>query len=245
MSDFKLVTVATNRPTQPYYTYDEFFKSIKGSDILILDREYTRYGGLSSKPKGVYRAIKEGLINTEFLMFTDCFDLVFQFNPLDTYTNYRIDFPDHPIVISAEKNCFPGDLKDEYDKLDSGGSPYKYLNSGFIIGKTKDILSCLESMDLPNVPDDHWSTEKNCMVHPNDQFLWMETFLKQPAKIVLDYKQAMSQTMHDVNEDEVELSGGKLRNVVTGEFPCTIHFNGGSKTGWGREKILKELNLMV
>jgi hypothetical protein len=143
---------------------------------------------LASKPKGLYKAITQGLIDKPFIIFTDCFDYVFSESPKAMFRNFLTEFPDADVVVSTEKNCFPDDLKKEYDTIaefKKVTSPYRYLNSGMIVGATDAIKKCLEAMDLANVPNDHFDEEKNCMVHPNDQKLWQEIFLKQPVKIEL------------------------------------------------------------
>lgn len=49
MSDYQIVTVANRRPTEPYYTFDEFFKSV-GEQVYLLGSSEGEYGGLDSKP---------------------------------------------------------------------------------------------------------------------------------------------------------------------------------------------------
>lgn len=147
MPDYKLVTVANMRPTQPYYTFDEFFKSLAGEQIFVLGSQPGEYGGLGSKPRLLYNAIKGGLFNdVKHLIFCDCFDIVFAVPPIFLFNRYK-EFRES-LVISAEKNCFPNDLKDEFDARHKGGSPYKYLNSGMIVGEVEAMLAVLESWTL-------------------------------------------------------------------------------------------------
>ncbi len=245
-NDYTIVTVCTHFPTQDYFCLNEYFKSLKGESVLVLDGHYTNYGGLASKPKGLYKAIKEELIITKYIIFTDCFDFVFAVAPSEIIEHFKKPIGyNAPIIISAEKNCFPSDLKDEYDRLDNFGSPYKYLNSGMIIGETEAILKCLEAMDLANVPDDYFDEQKNCMIHPNDQFLWQQIFLKQPVKIELDYCQIFCNTLHSVQIDELEFNEGMgIVNKELGCYPMSFHLNGSAKTDGLREPILKHLTLI-
>lgn len=224
MSEYKVVTISNRRPDQWYYVYDQFFASL--GDEQPLHIRPIHWGGLSTKPKVLHHAIKEKIINTEYIIFTDCWDMVFA-APVSEIMKRYYSF-NVPVVVSCEKNCFPDDLKDEFDKTQSP-TPYKYLNSGFIVGKTSAIFECLEAMDLPNLPDDHYDPVKKCIVHPNDQYEWMKIFVKQPVPVALDYYQSLSQTLHDANVEDFDFSEKRIRNKLTNSYPCAIHFNGNSK----------------
>jgi hypothetical protein len=236
---YKVVSISSGRPDAWYYLYDEYFKSLNDTPPTVF--QPVNWGGLSTKPKILYQAIVQKQINTKYIIFCDCWDLVFAATPNEIMERY-FTFGS-PIVISSEKNCFPDDLKKEFDELNPP-TIYKYLNSGFIVGETDAILACLEAMDLPNMQDDHYDPVKNCNVHPNDQYEWMKIFVKQPVKIRLDYGQELSQTMHDTDIEDFDLSKTRIRNRITNSHPCVFHFNGGSKDNMTlREPILKHLNL--
>lgn len=240
MSDYSIVTVANKRPTEPYYTFDEFFKSVGDEKVYVLGTHEGEYGGLGSKPRLLYHTIKSGQIKSKHIIFCDCFDLVFAVNPSQLYLKY-LQFAT-PFLISAERNCFPADLKEDYDKLDSGGSPYRYLNSGMIVAETEAMLSVLESMDAANIPNDYWDGEK--MVNPNDQEYYQREFLKQPVPMVMDTFQILCNTLHDVTADELDFEQDRIFNKTTQTYPCSFHLNGGAKTGGLREPILNHLGLL-
>jgi len=239
MSDYSIVTVANKRPTEPYYTFDEFFKSVGDEKVYVLGTHEGEYGGLGSKPRLLYHTIKSGQIKSKHIIFCDCFDLVFAVNPSQLYLKY-LQFAT-PFLISSERNCFPADLKEDYDKLDSGGSPYRYLNSGMIVAETEAMLSVLESMDAANIPNDYWDGEK--MVNPNDQEYYQREFLKQPVPMVMDTFQILCNTLHDVTADELDFEQDRIFNKTTQTYPCSFHLNGGAKTGGLREPILNHLGL--
>lgn len=236
----QIVAISNRRPTENYYTYNEFFASIRrhGYEPVILGANMGVYQGLSSKPKFLKKAILDGHITTKYIIFADCWDLVFAGSPEEIMEKF-FEF-NAPFVCSSEKNCFPGDLRDQFP---DAGTSYRYLNSGFIVAEVSAMLSVLESMNLDSVPGDHFDPDKNCMVHPNDQFLYQVEFVKQPVKMVLDYKQELCQTMHDVKLEELDLSGERIKNIETGSTPLSIHLNGGSKTSGVREPILEKLGL--
>lgn len=234
----QIVSISSHVPTQWYYLWNEYLKSLGDNKPMIFQPE--RWGGLSTKPKVLHWAIKEKIITADHIIFTDCWDLIFCASPEEIMTRYFSFGAD--VVVSAEANCFPADLQEDFDKLNPP-TKYKYLNSGFIVGKTDAIFACLEAMDLSNLPDDHFDGEKN--VHPNDQFEWMKVFVKQPVKIKLDYYQALSQTLHGASIDDFDFSGDRIRNKFTNSYPCSWHFNGSSKDEMAlREPILKKLNLL-
>jgi hypothetical protein len=166
--------------------------------------------------------------------------LVFAVKPEVLLNQYYFNF-NSPLVISSEKNCFPDDTKAEYDALNPPTS-YKYLNSGMIVGETEAMLALLEAMKPDEIVDDY-RMENGHNFHTNDQFLYQQMFLKQPVKIVLDYKQMLCNTLHDVKEDELDFTGTRIKNIETNTFPCSFHLNGGAKTGGLREPILKHLGL--
>lgn len=244
-NDYTIVTVATHFPREPYYCLNEYFKSLQGESVLVLDGAYTNYGGLGSKPREVYKAIKEGLINSKYVIFTDCFDYVFTQSPKYLFDKYLLYYENIPLVISSEKNCYPDDLKEQYDALPVTSS-YKYLNSGMIVGETEALLAVLESMGASNIPNDYWDAEKQIQVNPNDQQYYQKEFLKQPVKMALDYDQILCNTLHSVTLDELEfLDMQFIHNKETKSLPCSMHFNGNAKSENGlREPILKHLNLI-
>ncbi len=242
MSSYRIITVANRRPTEDYYTFDEYFRSLGGEQVSVLGTKAGEYGGLGSKVRLLYHAIKGGHIPEKYIIVSDCFDLVFACRPKELFLKY-FQFSS-PVVISAEKNCFPETYKKEYDELGDDGSYYKYLNSGMVVGETEAILTILESMDAKNIPNDYWDAEKNCQVNPNDQEYYQHEYLKQPVKMVLDVYQILCNTLHSVEIDELDFSQEKIFNNVTKTFPCSFHLNGGAKTGPCREPILKKLNLL-
>jgi len=237
---FDVISISNKRPEQWYYLFDEYFRSLQPYQPKVFQPQF--WGGLSTKPKVLYQLIKDKTISSSHIIFTDCWDFVFADTPDEIFETYKAF--NSPIVISAEANCFPDDLKKEFDELNPN-KKYRYLNSGFICGGTEAILTCLEAMDLPNLKDDHYDVEKGCNYHPNDQFEWMKIFINNIVPIELDTLQILSQTLHGEDIDNFDFSRERIMNKTTKTFPCTFHFNGGSKDDLKlREPILKHLNLL-
>jgi hypothetical protein len=237
MKDFSIVTVASKAPFEMYYTFKEFFESLRRHNHTpIVLGQGEPFRGLGSKPKLLRKAILNGEVNNKYTIFCDSWDLVYAGSPELVMERYRTF--NSPFVCSSEKNCYPADLNDN-------PSPYKYLNSGFIVAETEALLTVLESMNLDNVPDDYFDTKKNCHIHINDQFLFQEEFVKQPVKMVLDYRQILCQTLHDVRPHELDFNDRLgIRNIELDTYPLAFHLNGSAKTDHGiREMILKRLGL--
>lgn len=237
--NYTIFCVSNRYPIEPYYCLDAFMKSIGGANKLMVAGVGTIYQGLFDKPKFMYRAIKNNLITTEYIIACDCWDLVFVTTPEEIIEVFKTF--DTDIVFSSEKTCFPADRKEEYDKLPFTSS-YRYLNSGMIVGKTQSVLKLLEAMDVESVPDDYWDTDH--MVHFNDQAFYLDWFLKQPVPMKLDYDQKISTTLHAVEMDEIEFSEDGIMVKETNAFPCVIHGNGSGKTNGLLQKSLKHLNLL-
>ncbi len=241
---YRVITCATHKPVQDYYCFDSFIKSLNGHIAynLAASSVADKWGGLASKTKFLRKALKENLITDDILIVTDCFDVVFvkSFDELiEQYRSYN-----KPIVASAEKNYWPEEgLRPEFDKRNFPSS-FKYLNSGVIVGERDAFVEVLESMDLDNYPDDH-RKEDGQMFHSNDQFLYGNEMVKHPELMQLDYMCRVNQTMSGVKEDEIELLPNRvIRNKETGGEPCSIHWNGGSKTDWSMGTILTHLNIL-
>lgn len=239
MSYYTIVTVSTGKPREDYYTYDQFFKSLNryGEKPLVLSPEDGTWKGLGSKVKMLHQAIKQNLIKTKYIIFSDCYDVVFARPIKELFMRYR--YFNSPFVISAEKNCFPDDLKTDYDKYPPQTS-YKYLNSGMIVGETGAILTVLEDI-LPDVFDDYPTDKGN--VHCNDQFLYQQSYLRQPVKMSMDVNQILCNTLHSVKKDDLDFLGSVIQNKETKSIPCAFHFNGNAKTEGPRKEILDFLKL--
>jgi hypothetical protein len=241
--NYKVVTISNRIPKEDYYTYNQFFKSLRDTEPLVLGQKPGEYTSLSDKPRILYNAIKNGLIKEEIIVFVDCWDVVFV-DKMQAIVDKFIEYST-PIIIGAEKNCFPGNFKPEYDRLNHGNSVYRYLNSGVIIGVTEAIMTVLEAMDAPNLPIDYYDPRKDANFHFNDQAMYMDIFLRQPVEMKLDYDCYIAQNMQDVTEDEINFRfDNRILNEKTNTLPSIVHWNGGSKTGWSREPILKHLNLL-
>lgn len=237
----KVVTVADKAPSEPYYTYHQFFASLRrySVDPIVLGTGEGEYRGLASKPRLLKQAIESGLVTDEWMIFCDAFDVVFAAPPEHIANASRSIYGDR-IVWNAERNCFP-------DASLAGKHPetplsFRYLNSGFAVGPTADFLKLLRWMDADNLPVDH-RDESGRMVHPNDQDYFMRAFLFGEMDMRLDSACHLCQTLCGVTADDLSIRGSKITNKETHSIPLAFHFNGPAKTAGLREPILAALEL--
>lgn len=244
----RVVTICDVPPMNNYYCYNEFLLSLQARGVfpLILGTKQGEYKGLVSKPKLLLEAIEKGIIKEKYIIFADCFDLVFQaevetiieaFEKISNFTGCKI-------VISAEKNCFPTDLKEQFDSLTfPEKTDYKYLNSGFIVAKTSDLRDLLVTMNIKFELDDHEKPDGS-WYHSNDQFLYQKAFINNPGLMFLDYGSVFSWCMQNVEPNEVQYGMFDTVQPIGSSFvPMTIHWNGGSKSAGTMDPILKHLKL--
>lgn len=243
--NYTIFGVCNRIPTEDYYCFKEWEKSTEGMNKFVVAGIGSHYTGLCDKAKFLYRAIKFGHIKTKYLIICDTWDLVFCCPPEEIILKFLGMSCD--IVFSAEKNCFPDDLKKEFDELNTY-STYKYLNSGMIVGRTDAILRMLEDMKVEEIPNDYWDGEKN--IHFNDQFEYQKEYIRNkqlfepPNTMRLDYDCILSIPLHQVTIEELDFSEPRIRVKETNSYPCTLHMNGSSKTDGLRNPILTHLNLL-
>ena len=237
--NYTLFAVSNRRPTEDYYCLDAWERTTEGTHKLAVGGIGTEYQGLFDKPKFMYRAIKYGLIKTDFIIACDCWDLFFVAKPEEIIEVFKTF--DTEIVFSSERTCFPPKQKEEYDKLPYTSS-YRYLNSGMIVGYTQSVLKLLEAMDVESVPDDYWDNDH--MVHFNDQEFYLDWFLKQPVPMKLDYQQKICTSLHGVDISELDFSEDDVMVKETNSFPCVFHMNGSAKSGNCRRPLLEHYKLV-
>jgi hypothetical protein len=149
------------------------------------------------------------------------------------------------IIFNAERNCFPrGDLAPQFDERAEAGkqtAPWKYLNSGFMVGRPGDILTLLESMNLDEIPDDHQLPDRSWF-NPNDQEHFTLAFLKQPVPMSLDYNADICMTGHGTTVEQLDFSEPRIKQAITGTYPMAFHFNGDAKNVL-QPAVLKHMGL--
>lgn len=238
-----VVTVCNKRPTADYYFYDRAFLASLGRlgvDPVILGFG-EHWGGLVTKPKRLRHYLRHDC-DSEFVIASDSWDVCFTEHPDSIVERYKALWPDTPVVFNAERSLFPrGDLALFFPET---GTPWQFLNSGFMIGKRDDLLTMIESVDWDSILEDTQFTEPtevtyagvtrryevDSWFHPNDQSDYQEIFTKQPVPIKLDTRAELCITLHGAKPEDFEWTN-PIRNKLTDTYPGVWHGNGDAKNG--------------
>jgi len=222
-----------DRARESYYRYDAFLKSMArfGEAPTILGMGEP-WGGLMTKPRRLRQWLRSGGCTAETLIVCDAFDIVFTVPALGVAVMYRDHWGHLPVVFNAEKALFPrGEL---VHKFADGPEPWRYLNSGFMIGPPAKILAMLEAMWLDDIADDYRAADAlhggaGRMIEPNDQGHYQYAYCAQVVPMALDYDCRLCQTLSACSVSDFNLEGERIKNIVTGTEPLVWHANGGSK----------------
>jgi hypothetical protein len=252
-----------DRSKEPYYRYALWHDCLThlGCEPTVLGMGEP-FQGLMTKPRKLRDWLRSGACTADVLIVTDSFDVVFTAPPEEVAAAWREKYVDEygrsSILFNTEKGIFPrGELKDRFDHLSSYGAngtpwwteggqpPFRYLNSGFYIGEPARILQLLEAMWLDDIHGDYQKPD-GTHVCPNDQGWYQTLFLTEVVPMTLDYRCEIVQCCSACSLEEFDLTGKKIKNVVTGTEPMVWHFNGGSKNDllpaflpkWGMEHYL-------
>lgn len=225
----EVVCVASYTPKESYYIFEQFKASVRrfGVEPTILGW-HQEWHGLMTKPRRFREFLRKGQQTGDVLIVCDAYDVVFATHPDEIGEFWAKMFPakSRPILFNAERNCFPrGDLADQFA---DAGTPWRYLNSGFMVGEPQDILTLLESMNLDEIPDDHQLPDKSWF-NPNDQEYFTLAFLKQPVPMTLDYNAHICMTGHGTTVEQLDCSEPRIKQNITGTYPMAFHFNGDAK----------------
>lgn len=220
----------TPRDFETYYRPDIFLASLKrfGVEPTILGhREW--WGGLMSKPRYVRQWLRSGACSADALIVSDAFDVIFTAHPNEVAAKWQIS---DVTMFNAERGLFP--RSDLASAFRDPGTPWRYLNSGLMIGKPANILALLEAMGLDDIRDDYQAADElhggaGRMIEPNDQGHFQYAFAAHPVPLCLDTQCDVFQSCSACTMDDFDLSGALVKNIVTGTFPLVWHFNGGSK----------------
>lgn len=235
MINLQVVTCTNRDATESYYIPAKFRSSLKrfGVEPKYLGWQ-EKWGGLITKPRKLREWLRKGDNTSENLIVVDSWDLVFAEHPENLYLH---NLPDDTIIFNGELACWP--LAELADKFPDVG-PYRFLNSGFFMGKADKILALLESMNLDDIPDDHQRPDGS-WENPNDQAEYQKAFVKQPVPMEVDANAVLCQTLSGGSIEDFDFSEKRIRNKRTGTWPSAFHFNG--KKELLMAPILKHLGL--
>lgn len=224
----EVVCVASRVPTEPYYRFDAFLASLRrfaeAPAILGLNEEWK---GLMTKPWRLRNWLREGKNASDRLIVCDAYDIIFTKHPHGIGDRCAEWWGD-AIVFNGEKGCWPReDLKESFP---DDGSPWRFLNSGFMCGPADKILALLEVMPIETIGFDPPGGP-----YPNDQGEYQELFAKQAEhgiKMVVDTQCKIAQTLSACEVEEFHFIADRIVNKTTHTEPGVFHCNGGAKNNF-------------
>ena len=240
-----IVACANGEPTIPYLKrgFDAFMASSRryGYEPILLGWA-EHWGGLGSKPRRLKKAIEDGVIQTEYMIFADAFDVAFAGTP-DDILRYFLEWNKHKdvgIIWNAEKSCFPdASLAEKHPEV---STEFRYLNSGLAVGRTDAFLAALTEMKAQDIPNDSQRPDGS-WDNPNDQGLFMTQFISGSVPMMVDSDCFLFQTLCGVEAHELAFTEKGIQNSATGSYPIGFHWNGPSKDFGLMEPMLKHMNL--
>lgn len=207
----RLLTVGTNATDG----YLRFIDSAKQWDYRVLGFGDKWNGGNMAKGPGggkkvVYlKKYLEQAFLPEYMIFTDCYDVIVLANEDEVMATYKKHF-EGKIVFGAERFCWPD--KERASQYPTTSSSFKYLNSGLFMGPTHMIQELLATASISPTDD--------------DQRFYTTLFLQQSHPIVLDYNGVLFQNLAGTKaSDFSRLADGRIGNK-SGHRPCFLHGNG-------------------
>jgi hypothetical protein len=178
----------------------------------------------------------------EIVLFSDGYDAIFIADEKEILAKYHT--LNSEIIFSSEINCYPYVT---FSYLYNEKIKFKYLNSGGYIGRVKDILYALNELEKI---DDKCPLGVDKIFSWSNQFHWMKLQLYSKLPIKLDSECSIFQTFvndlsfkpnPDLNQFEkdkqinnevnrvwsdFEIVENRLKNIITDNNPCHLHFNG-------------------
>ena len=235
----QVATVSNRIPTEPYYKYGAFMESLRRfAEVPAVLGMNEPWNGLMTKAFHYRNWLRAGNNKSDRLILCDAWDIVFSRHPHGIGDRCAELFGD-AVVFNGEKGCWPrADLADTFPDM---GTPWRYLNCGFICGPSGRILELLESMNLESIGVDR-VLPGGKKIEPNDQGEFQAVFAKQVVPMIVDGKCELAQTLSACTIEEFDLTGTLITNNLTRTSPGVFHFNGGSKNDL-MPLMLKKWNL--
>lgn len=168
----------------------------------------------------------------DYVIVSDCRDVLFLAEQEEIL--FKFHTFNSPIVMSTETGCWPPDP--EVVEYFAGKSPhgYDYINAGQYIGEWYSVRLALWSL-LDNYRDKHTGLD-------NSQGWWARAKMHGQIGFALDHECKIFQTMSGGVDGHVLPIGNRVLNTVTGEMPCSVHFNGNPGVKEPQRKLWNTLN---
>ena len=222
--NIKLLTIATKELFDSTFKRWEITAKHYGYDYEILGRD-TVWKGFSTKI-GIYcNALKN--TTTPYVVLTDCLDLFITAPSDELY--HKFISQNNDIIIGSEMMLwYPNgknnsiDINNYFNSIKQ--SPQAYPNSGFIMGKTSEVLKLMTS---------HLS-------HFDDQAACIDTIYENKFPISIDYRTEFVGNIPDYHgkmDDslsyfEYDSVLNRYKSKLHGTMPVMLHFPGKNKSSF-------------
>jgi hypothetical protein len=210
-------------PRLHIYTYatdvtkmESFCKSVKIFGNYVNCIVEHKWDGYYDKIFNILKNIKD-VPDNEIICFVDGYDLFVNSKTdeiIDKFLKYKCD-----LLFGAELNCYPENetLKKTMDAIKCL-TKYRYVNSGGYIGYASAIRKLLIWKSPVEI--------KKICEEGTDQLYFAEYFIAN--NVQLDYRQKIFQNMYRVSWREISVKNNRFYNKKIDEYPCFVHFSGGS-----------------
>lgn len=209
-TNFHVITVATEENVglnQLRHCCREF-----GIDLRVLGMgiPYPGHGYKLSQLQNFVRHVAKD----DVVLFVDAYDVLILADKKTILEKFRAK--NVPFIISTESNCWP--LTSREAEFPPSPTPFRFINSGGIIGYAGHIRKILSALKPIHPKDD-------------DQGRFTELFLKDKSLFCLDYQADIFLTLHGVSKNDLVVEKGKKRVkcLITESIPLIIHGNGYGK----------------
>lgn len=162
---------------------------------------------------GAPLAIKNLPSDVDLVLFTDAEDSFLLAG--EEEIRWKFALVDAPVVLSTEQSLYPWGMDETWARNihPVSLSPWRYVNGGGWMGSPKNLLRVLE--------------EAKAQEWPEAQGKWIMQYVKDGA-IKLDSECRIFQTMSGPLCDNVKIRKPRVVNIITGQEPCVLHYNGHS-----------------
>ena len=240
---YEILSINAGRGPRSYECYNAFLRSCDRHSLrpTFLKGEWR---GMTSKIKFLWDYLSSNAHTGRYVLFCDSYDLVFG-NPslkrpndlwptlIERFHSFGV-----PFVANAEKNCFPfAERREQFESFVPKGctSPFRYLNSGFMLAETEAMVEVLRWIKSNSPLLDDYPDARGQWQHPADQEEYQAAFLAQPALMSLDYEGHFCTATHDVRVEElrsfstwngIHQTPAIFHRDCSSTGPMAWHFNG-------------------
>lgn len=176
-----------------------------------------KWEGFQTKNKIMNRFLKQ-LNPEELIVFTDSFDLLFLQPPQVLLEKYNKICPNGELLIGHDPSCVKESCDERYIKK-CGFKDHTYLNTGFIMGKNKDVVKGYKHSVENNITDDQRGWGNYLYTH------CPKVYIDINSEIVLNLfpKGSVSNKTYKVIRKDFEIKDNILYNKTNKNFPVAVH----------------------